>query len=285
MEQIIFDCDNTLGLRSKEIDDGLAFYYLLGRPDIKLMGITTTFGNGTIDQVYTQTTKMVTDLGDLDFPVKRGAGKRFEGPTPAAHFLAEMASEYPGKISILATGPLGNLRAAQELDSNFFHNIKQIVCMGGYLHPIQVGRRQVNELNLSADPEAAHLVLNAPCPVTLMNAQICLQAPFTWEDLRKLGFWSRNTRQAVRRWLILHGVFCGIGNFYLWDLLPAVYLSYPEIFNENWISIRSTVEDLEDGTLSPVVVESNAGVNMPALIKDFERFKDILFKAWREAPV
>ena len=285
MEQIIFDCDNTLGLRLKEIDDGLAFYYLFGRPDIKLMGITTTFGNGTIDQVYTQTTKMVTDLGDLDIPVKRGAGKRFEGPTPAAHFLAEMASEHPGKLSILATGPLGNLRAAQELDPDFFHNIKQIVCMGGYLHSIHVGRRQVNELNLSADPEAAHLVLNAPCPVTLMNAQICLQAPFTWEDFRQLGFWSRNTRQAVRRWLILHGIFCGIGNFYLWDLLPAVYLSYPEIFNENWISIKSTVEDLEDGTLSPVVVENNAGVNMPALIKDIEWFKDILFNAWREAPV
>jgi len=42
---------------------------------------------------------------------------------------------------------------------------------------------------------------------------------------------------------------------------------------------------LEDGTLSPALVESDAGVNMPALIKDFEWFKDILFKAWRKVSV
>jgi len=74
MEQVIFDCDNTMGLRTKEIDDGLAYYYLLGRPGIKLMGITTTFGNGTIDQVYTQTKQLVSEVGNPDLPVKRGAG-------------------------------------------------------------------------------------------------------------------------------------------------------------------------------------------------------------------
>ncbi|TFG49619.1 MAG: nucleoside hydrolase, partial [Anaerolineales bacterium] len=55
MEKVIFDCDNTMGLKTKEVDDGLTLYYLLGRPDIDLLGITTTFGNGTIDQVYQQT--------------------------------------------------------------------------------------------------------------------------------------------------------------------------------------------------------------------------------------
>jgi len=285
MEQVIFDCDNTMGLRTKEIDDGLAYYYLLGRPDIKLMGITTTFGNGTIDQVYTQTKQLVSEVGNPDLPVKRGAGQRYEGPTPAAHFLKEMAAAYPGELTILATGPLGNLRGAQELDPGFFNNIKQIICMGGYLRSVRLGRRQVKELNLSADPEASHLVLNAPCPVTLMNAQICLQAPFTWGDLKKLDFWSVESRWIVRRWLILHGIFCGIGNFYLWDLLPAVYISFPELFNKNLITITSSVEDLEDGTLLPVYVKSNHGVNMPALINDFDHFMKILFDAWSEIPV
>jgi len=285
MEQVIFDCDNTMGLRTKEIDDGLTYYYLLGRPDIKLMGITTTFGNGTVDQVYTQTKKLVSGVGNPDLPVKRGAGQRHEGSTPAAHFLKEMAAAYPGELTILATGPLGNLRGAQELDPSFFNNIKQIICMGGYLRSVRLGRRQVKELNLSADPEASHLVLNAPCPVTLMNAQICLQAPFTWGDLKKLDFWSDESRWIVRRWLILQGIFCGIGNFYLWDLLPAVYISFPELFNTNLITITSEVEDLEDGTLLPADVKTNLGVNMPALINDLDLFKEILFNAWREIPV
>jgi purine nucleosidase len=281
MEKVIFDCDNTMGLKTKEIDDGLALFYLLGRPDIDLLGITTTFGNGTLDQVYQQTVKLVNDLNLVDLPVKRGAENRGEGPTEAAEYLAEMAAEYPGQVNLLATGPLGNLRGAHQIDPNFFNNLKSILCMGGYLRPVKLGRRKVKELNLSADPEASHLVLNAPCPVTLMTAQICLQAPFTWSDLGRLDFWSRAARRTVRRWLILQGLFCGIGNFYLWDLLPAVYLSFPDLFNERKVKIISSVADLESGTLFPEEISSGGQVNLPALIMDYDRFLDILFEAWR----
>ena len=285
MEKIIFDCDNTMGLRTKEIDDGLALYYLLGRPEILLVGVTTTFGNGTIDQVFSQTQKMVTDLGRQDIPVIKGAGKRGEGPTEAARFLAEKTAAFPGEITILATGPLGNLRGAAELDPNFYSNLKAISCMGGYLHPIKVGRRDVKELNLSADPEAAFDVLNAPCPVTLMNAQICLQAPFRWRDYLKLDFWSRKTRWIVRDWLLLHAVFCGIPNYYLWDLLPAVYVTNPGLFYDYQVVIQSSVNDLEDGTLLPEDSVGGQGVNMPVLINDLDRFLEVLLEAWRKISV
>ena len=274
-----------MGVPTKEIDDGLTLYYLLGRPDIDLLGITTTFGNGTIDQVYPQTISLVSDLKRDDLPVILGAGERGQPPTEAARYLAEMAAEDPGEITILATGPLGNLRGALELDPEFFDNLKGIACMGGYLAPVKVGRRSVGELNLSADPEASHLVLNASCPVTLMTAQICLQAPFRWRDYRKLDFWSRKTRAQVRNWLIIHGIFCGIPNFYLWDLLPAVYISRPELFFPNRVRIQSTVADLETGTLLHSEGEKDKGLNMPSLIKDFDRFLEILFDAWKQISV
>ena len=282
MKKIIFDNDNTMGLLTKEIDDGLTLYYLLGRQDIDLVGLTTTFGNGTIDQVFLQTQKLLTDLHRQDIPLLRGAGRRGEGATEASRFLAEQAAAFPGEITILATGPLGNLLAARELDPDFFNNLGGIVCMGGYLRPIKVGRRNVNELNLSSDPEASFAVLNASCPVTLMNAQICLQAPFRWRDYRKLDFWSRKTRWFVRDWLVLHAIFCGISNFYLWDLLPAVYITHPDLFHNNRVMIHSSVENLEDGTLLPMETDGKQGVNMPVLIKDMERFLEILFDAWRK---
>jgi len=285
MEKIVFDCDITMGLITKEIDDGLALYYLMGRSDINLLGITTTFGNGTIEQVYKQTRKMAADLMLENLPVLRGAGHRREGPTEAAKFLVEIAAAHPGEITILATGPLGNLRGAYEIDPDFFKNLKGIVCMGGYLLPIKVGRRDVKELNLSADPEASFLVLNAPCPVTLMNAQICLQAPFSWQDYRKLDFWSRGTRRLIRNWLILHLIYTGLRNFYLWDLLPAVYLSYPDLFYNHLVSIQSSVKDLEEGTLLPIESDLSQGVNMPGQINDLERFKDIIIEAWKKIPV
>ena len=119
MQKVIFDNDNTMGLRTKEIDDGLTLYYLLGRQDIDLVGLTTTFGNGTIDQVFPQTQKLLADLDRQDIPLLRGAGKRADGTTEAARFLAKQAAAFPGEITILATGPLGNLHAAQALDPEF----------------------------------------------------------------------------------------------------------------------------------------------------------------------
>jgi inosine-uridine nucleoside N-ribohydrolase len=157
--------------------------------------------------------------------------------------------------------------------------------MGGYLHPVRLGRRDVQELNLSADPEASFQVLNAPCPVVLMNAQICLQTPFTWRDYRKLKFWSQKTRRWIRQWLILHRIFCGLGNFYLWDLLPAICISYPDLFVNNQVIIDSSVIDLESGMLLPRVSDKDSGLNMPVLVNDLVRFKEVLFQSWRKIPV
>jgi inosine-uridine nucleoside N-ribohydrolase len=285
MEKVIFDCDNTLGLPLKEIDDGLTLYYLLGRGTFELLGITTTFGNGTIDQVYSQTLQLQEDLGLKEIPVLKGAGARGESGTPAAQFLAEAAAAHPGEISLLATGPLGNLRGAYELDPNFFKNLKQVAVMGGYLGPVRMGYRQVSELNLSADPEASHLVLNSGARVVLFNAQTCLQAPFRWADLFRLNFWSLKTRWAVARWLVLHAVFCGLRNFYLWDLLPAVYLSDPGLFEDQEVQVVSTLDDLTEGRL---VVGGQADADpvvMPSQILDYSGFKEVLFQAWRRMPV
>ena len=289
-ERIIYDCDNTMGQLFKEIDDGLTLLYLLGRPDVELLGVSTTFGNGDIDEVYPQTERLLHEVGRADIPVFRGEGERGQPPTDAARFLAETAAAHPGEVTLLATGPLGNLRAAAELDSAFFDNLKQIVCMGGYLRPLRIGWRNLPELNLSADPEAAFAVFHAPlrqtqgiaCPVTLMNAHVCLQASFGWCDLKQIRHWGHDTRRVVRNWLLTFGLYCGVSVFYLWDLLPAVYVSHPELFDENQVRVCSTVTDLETGTLVIAGEGAGARINMPSRILDPERFKAILFEAWRQ---
>ena len=48
MKSILFDCDSTLGIPGKPMDDALALLYLLGRPqEAQVLGITCTFGNGS----------------------------------------------------------------------------------------------------------------------------------------------------------------------------------------------------------------------------------------------
>jgi inosine-uridine nucleoside N-ribohydrolase len=280
---IICDCDNTMGVPGKPVDDGQTLLYLLGRPDIELLGVTTSFGNGTIDEVYGATTRLLRSAGRPDIPVLRGASRRGQLGTEAARFLAETVAMRPGAISLLAIGPQGNLRAAADLDPGFFGNLAQIACMGGYLGRLDVpGWEHIGEVNLSADPEAAFAALHAPCPYTLMNAQTCLQAPFGQPELERMQSGDPAFYAMLRDFLL----FCanlGMPTEYLWDLLPAVYLSHPDLFDINNVWVRSSAGDLAAGAI--VLGEERQGVriNMPSRILDTERFYAALYEAWGRA--
>lgn len=284
IKSIIYDCDNTLGLPFKEVDDGLTLLYLLGRPDIRLLGVTTTFGNGTTGQAYAQTKELLARVNRPDIQVWKGQNEPGDSPNEAAGFLARAAAEQPGEVSVLATGPLTNLRAAARTDRRFFYNLREVACMGGYLAPLRIGWRSLGELNLSADAEAAHAVLNAPCPVTLMSGQLCLQASFWWSDLRSICFMDPWLRIAVRNWLLAFGLYCGVGKFYLWDLAPAVYLSDPDLFDGQVVHVASTVSELAAGKIVPLQDgPSTSSVRLPEKIRDTDRLKRIIYEAWMSA--
>lgn len=277
-QKVIFDCDNTMGLQWNEIDDGLTLLYLLSRNEIDLLGVTTTFGNNSIEEVW-DASKMLWKMYSLDLPLKKGEGERHQAPTEAAEFIVEQVNQYPGEITILATGPLGNLRTAKEIDPEFFSKVKQIACMGGMTQqPMKMGGRVLAELNLSADPEATWAVLNADCPVTIMNAHICLQAPYLWRHNFRTVKWHKHIAKWRNLWHFGFGVHYRTNAFYLWDLLPAVYLTEPEVFNKNHVKISSTVADLETGSL--VLSGPGNRINMPDRIIEQKRFYDILFTGW-----
>lgn len=259
MEKIIFDCDNTMGIPLKEVDDGLTLLYLLGVDEITILGVTTTYGNGTIDQTYRQTLKLAQQM-NLVIPILQGEGQRGQDPdSPAAHFLVESVHQYPHQLSILTTGPAGNLHAAHQLDPDFYHKVKRIVSMGGYLESyggqsippkgIKLGYRYLHELNFSANPEAAIEMVQAPCPVTVFPGQVCLQAPFTRKDIKKALWWPRKLRRILTHWLIAFGLYCGVPEFYLWDLLPAVYLTNPNLYETIDFPLGSTMQDMQHGLL------------------------------------
>ncbi len=282
-QKIIFDCDNTLGIPLKEVDDGLTLLYLLGIPHLNLLGITTTFGNGTIEQVYSQTNQLVNDL-KLDTPVFKGEGQSQASPdTPAAHFLVDAANDQPGEITLLATGPLGNMLAASRLDADFFYKVKEIVVMGGYLQPLKLGYRNLAELNFSANPQAAYSVLYAPCPVTVFSGQACLDAPFSLKNILKTDYWSKKRKWTLIQWLIAFGLYTGEFVFYLWDLLPAVYLSKPELFSRRDFRIGSSPETLQSGMLIESLSEGDPVLNLAMGIKDQHAFFNHLDKTWRNS--
>ncbi len=266
----------------KEVDDGLTLLYLLGVPELELLGITTTFGNGRIDQVYDQTQRLANQLG-LDVPVLRGAGQGKHRPkTPAADFLVEQVNRYPKEITLLATGPVVNIHAASVLDSDFYKKVKRIAVMGGYLTPLRLGYRNLQELNFSANPEAAYSLLYSPSKVTVFPGRACLDLPYTMRQIQQADFWPHNLKTILRRWLIAFGIYCGITKFYLWDLLPAIYLTDPELFKLTRFPLASTRQDLQSGMLIRGAAQAGDPViNLAKGVKDRVAIYQRLEKAWQ----
>ena len=282
--KIIIDCDNTLGILLNEVDDGLTILYLLGTPNLELLGVTTTFGNGRIDQVYPQTQKLVKHL-DLDLPVLKGEGEANLGQaTDASRFLVDQVDRRPGEITLLAIGPLGNLHAAALEDPDFFSKVKHIIVMGGYLQPVWLGYRNLKELNFSAHPEASLRVLSSACPaVTVFPAQACLDAPYCLRDIRRADYWPGWMKRTLTQWLLTFSLYTGGRVFYLWDLLPAVFLVNPEIFNIEPFPLGSNLADLQQGMLIKAQEKSAPVIQLASGIRDRQAFFNELERGWRKA--
>jgi len=77
-----------------------------------------------------------------------------------------MVHEHPHQVVILAAGPMTNLALAQRIDPEFASLAKELVFMGALIDTNlgQVtGSANYNvDFNFIFDPEAAHIVLNAP---------------------------------------------------------------------------------------------------------------------------
>jgi purine nucleosidase len=108
-------------------------------------------------------------MGDSFFPKAR---QRPE-PEHAVDELIRRVNENPGELTILAQAPLTNLATAVMRDPSIAGKIAHLYVMGGGIGNITPAA----EYNFFVDPEAAKLVLNAGCPLTL----------FTWTLTRTHG--------------------------------------------------------------------------------------------------
>ena len=288
MKHVVFDCDNTFGVKDCDVDDGLALMYLLGCPEAKVHGITATYGNNQLDIVYNTSKTMLRDLGREDIPVKKGGGTWGAYESEAADYLAEMADKCGGALSILATGSLTNLRGAYERDNHFFEKVKEIVVMGGITNPLVFEKKVMNELNFSCDPFATWTVLTKGRNVSVITGNNCLKVLFTREEYKERLFGTGNRAAAYIRektdyWFGYNEEDYGIRGFYNWDVTAAVYLMHPELFEDERKTLLLSEEDLKQGYLRRAS-EGNCVCNLP-VIGEEKAYKDHIYNAWMAVPM
>jgi Inosine-uridine nucleoside N-ribohydrolase len=284
---VIFDCDNTLGVNSCDVDDGLALLYLLGSGKVNLLGITTTYGNSDIETVYGATKKLLSEIGRADIPLLKGCSAAGENQSEAVDFLADTVKRNAGNVSILATGSLTNLMGAFRKDEDFFAKTSEISLMGGLSEPLLINGKGLDELNFSCDPDAAFHVLTKGKNVGIATGNNCLRAYFSRVGYERcLG---RSSNAAARYiysrtayWYEHSMTEYGLDGFYNWDVMAAVYLLEKDFFEINEVMITPDVDSLNRGFLN------GKGEKIPVVlpqIKDTRRFENHVYQTYLQVKI
>jgi inosine-uridine nucleoside N-ribohydrolase len=175
-------------------DDALAILY--ANVHLNLVGLTTVFGNQSVDKT-TRNALGVCTLGGIAVPVAAGAAASLEGPPvdasdvhgktgldgaelpepdrdvidrDAADFIIETSHQWAGELTVIATGPLTNVATALRRDPTLPSRLAGLSVMGGTTGPGNV--TAVAEINIFADPEAAQIVMEAGIPMRLVGLTV-----------------------------------------------------------------------------------------------------------------
>lgn len=195
------------------IDDAMAVFYAARDPGIALLGLTSVFGNVTIETA-TRNALRLCGMAALDIPVSEGAGQPSVlppfppssaihgaegfGPLPlvapqrtptnehAADFMARTARENPGEVTICAIGPITNVAEALGRHPDFASNIARIVVMGGAVH-VPGNITPFAEANTYHDPHALAEVLASGSEVVLIGLDVTMQILCTRADFTALA--------------------------------------------------------------------------------------------------
>lgn len=183
-ELVIIDTD--IG---DDIDDAFAVGLALSSPELKILGITSAWGDTALRARLLD--RLLCETGRSDIPVAVGIEKHAPGqgafsqakwaereparPHPdAVTFLLEQIKQHPGEITLIAIAPETNLGAALARDSGTFKKLKRIVLMGGSIRRgyddlgYTPDRGPDAEYNIKMDIPAAQAVFNSGVPLYVM---------------------------------------------------------------------------------------------------------------------
>jgi inosine-uridine nucleoside N-ribohydrolase len=203
---VVLDCDPGH-------DDAIALLLLLASPEVELVGVTTTYGNQTLEKTTANALRVLELMGRADVPVASGADRPLERelviaahvhgesgldgpvlPPPATRAISDDAPaaiagwvDTVGRpVTLVPTGPLTN--AASHLAQHGSEGIERVVLMGGAI--AEGNFTPAAEFNVWCDPEAARAVFESGLHVTMVGLDVTHKAilgPREEKRLRAVG--------------------------------------------------------------------------------------------------
>ncbi|KAB0678820.1 nucleoside hydrolase [Aureimonas leprariae] len=272
--KVVFDTDPG-------VDDATALLFLLADPEIELLGITSVWGNATVETTTRNALYLAERFGYAG-PVARGAGGPVAGGAaevdpdihghnglgdidlparigmkadarPAHRFIIDTVRAAPGEVTLLAVGPLTNLALALREDPAFATLVKEVVIMGGgFGFNGHLGNvTPAAEANIGNDPEAADEVFAADWPLVAIGLDATMETMMSTDYLAALreaaGEAGRFVWDVTRSYAGFYRRTLGVDGIFAHDSLAAAYLTAPELVTTRAGAIRTVLDGFARG--------------------------------------
>lgn len=273
MHKVIFDTDPG-------VDDAMALLFLHNHPEIDLIGITTVFGNASIETTTRNALFLKREWG-IAAPIARGEGKTYNpmrnptdwpvmihghdglgnidvpetidlpvDPRPAHRFIIETVRANPGEVTLIAVGRMSNLAYALKEDPGIAGLVKQVIIMGGAFD-VPGNITPAAEANIHGDPEAADVVMTAPWKVVVVGLDVTMKTVMTRKRLAELT--AKNGRHLKllsdisQFYIDFYGRHVKDEGMVVHDSCACIYLVAPDLFTTRSGAIRVVAGGIADG--------------------------------------
>jgi purine nucleosidase len=256
MSKLIFDTDPG-------IDDAMALLLLHAIDDLDLRGITTVFGNASIEDC-TRNALYICERFNLPYNVYQGAGIKLNGDAEEAYpdfvhgkdglgdidqspisglaqeesaidFIVREVEAHANDITLLAVGRLTNIALALQQAPGLAGKISEIIIMGGALKAAG-NVTPWAEANIHGDPEAAQVVFESGVPLVMVGLDATMSNPMTRDHLNEvtahLGDAGQFLRAIKECYLDFHASQGVFDSFPIHDSTAVLRLACPEFFEE-----------------------------------------------------
>ncbi len=293
------------------VDDAAALAWLLvsAEPSLDVVGVSTVFGNSSVDNAAANVFALLDSVGRSDIPVAVGAAAPrarprsrlgalmhgndglwgsaprsapIAGDRDVARLYRDVLRSHPD-TTLLTLGPLTNLAGVSTADPGVLHGFSRIVALGG----AKVGGSitPVAETNFWQDPESAADVLSRALPITLVLRDAHAEFSLSDEDVRVLC--AANSPAArflagpLSRYAAIVSTLAG-GQLGLPDVVAAVYAAVPSTGLDVRPAYVKVVTDGDPLTRGQSIIGLTASEKIPMLEK-LDRLEAAVARATTDA--
>ncbi len=242
MTDVWIDTDPSIGVPFHEADDGFALIQAFHSPEIRIRGISTTYGNAGLATTTRIAREMVVRFGGpagLTEPhVHTGAGSARELGKPTAATEALRQALEKRRLTYLALAPLTNLGTLLTLHPEAARRIDRVIFVGGRSPGVKfrAGRWNPYEFtdgNFHKDHAAAAILLSVGPPLTLVPVECALELLLTPRELSRIGREGgeagRFLATKARLWMNLWRLCFAVPGAVIFDCFAVLAATHPQL--------------------------------------------------------